>query len=69
MTWSAARRRKTYQRQRLAWEAVQLAELDFIDEQSLILDATVQTPYMFSACRVVDFDGEPVLTVFCEPMV
>lgn len=66
--WPTARRKRIFQRQRRAWDAGVLTELEFFDVTFNHTDRDVQVAFILSACRVVDFDGVKRLLVFCEPV-
>ena len=68
MSWSLMRRKRVCERQMKMWKQVKLAELDFFDEDSPTLGRRYRTEFLLAACRTVDFDGEEVLAILCEPM-
>lgn len=66
--WPAARRRRIFERQKRAWMAGALTELEFFDVRFEESETEVRVSFILSACRVLDFDGEQRLLVFCEPL-
>lgn len=68
LSWSKQRRMRIFKRQRRAWDTVKLSELDYFSEDSRVLNERKRVPFFIAICRVIDYDGEPVLVVFCEAM-
>jgi transcriptional regulator with XRE-family HTH domain len=69
LSWSAARRKRIFERQERAWEQAVLAELDFFNEMSSVLNKQYRIPFWLGICRAVDVDGEEVLIIFCEAIL
>lgn len=68
LSWSDSRKRNIYLRQKRAWDSVKLAELDYFNEVSKTLNRRRRIPFFIGICRSIDFDGSPILVVFCEAM-